>query len=164
MQVYGSNLVRAAVVAISTMLPVIAVSDLSKDNQARAVEPKDNKSNSIGKAHEPKYINPKDSSSKIQIQPGSMLMVQTKSFATLPNYLDGTLKVSLEGDRVLRHFHPADNYIVQAHKDPRVEAIIPSALFLAQGVGLTKLTVTFYDKEGKEREKTTYNIEVTNKK
>ncbi|MBI3624000.1 hypothetical protein HY212_08040 [Candidatus Pacearchaeota archaeon] len=249
MQVFGSSLVRSAVVAVSTMLPVMAVSGLNNDNQARAVEQREegqlrtqgflinfkddfllrdikkslgelqvekvqvfNRSkneyyisvkskllwkdlanvikdangvervgtppinpnlpditdefNSIGKVHEPKYINPKNSTSKIQIQSGSALIVQTNRYAVVPAFLGGTLKVRLEGDRSLRHFNSEDgtSFFVGSTNDGKIGNFIPSTLFLAETSGLTKLTVTFYDKEGKEREKTTYNIEVTGKK
>ncbi len=166
MQVPGSNLARGAVVALSTMLPVAEVFSQDKNNQVQAVNQKEEgKPQTVRKAHEPIYINSKDSSSKIQIQPGSALIVQTRSFATLPNYLEGTLKVRLEGDRCLHHFTPEEGGLFwEAVKNPRAEGMVPSALFLARTSGLTKLTVSFYDKKGTEREKTTYNIEVTGKK
>ena len=245
MQVYGSNLLRGAVVAFSTMLPITASSALNTNNQATEVNHKEEEQlrtqgffigfkdnfllrdikkslhelqvekvqvfnrprneycitvksnlswldlakvikgangvesvgtppinanlpditdefNCIGKAHEPKYINPKNSSSKIQIHPGSALIVQTNRYAVVPAFLGGTLKVRLEGDRSLQHFNSEDgtSFFVGSTNDGKIGNFIPSTLFLAQAPGTTKLTVTFSDKEGKEREKTTYNIEV----
>ena len=115
----------------------------------------------VHKAYEPKYINPKDSSAKIQIQRGSALIVQTNRYAVVPAFLGGTLKVRLEGDRSLQHFTADDkSFFVGSTNDGKIGNFIPSTLFLAQAPGTTKLTVTFSDKDGKEREKTTYNIEV----
>ncbi|MBI3590588.1 MAG: hypothetical protein HY094_04325 [Candidatus Melainabacteria bacterium] len=111
-----------------------------------------------------KYINPKDSSSKIQVESGSGFVVQTNRYAVVPAFLGGTLKIHLEGDNILRHFNPDDGlqstFFVGSTNDGKVGGFIPSTMFLAEGPGLAKLTVTFYDNEAKEKEKTTYNIEV----
>ena len=164
MQISTNSFVKNAVVAFSTMLPLTAGCDQkNKNTQVPLVNHREDEFNSIGKkVHEPKYISPKDSSSKIQIPVGSAIVVQTDHYAVVPAYLGGKLKVQLEGARVLRHFlsENGGSFFGGSTKDGKVSGFFPSVLFLAEEPGLTKLTVTFYDKDGKEQEKTTYSIEV----